>query len=73
VMEYIAGAAGAPLGDALLAGVGCGALKGYETIKDWVKVTERVEPEPKNRNVYDKYYKIFKALYESLKEVYKQF
>lgn len=73
VMEYIAGAAGAPLGDALLAGVGCGALKGYEAIRDWVKVTEKVKPDPQNRAVYDKQYKLFRALYESLKEVYKQF
>jgi xylulokinase len=72
-MGYIAGAAGAPLGDALLAGVGCGALKDYTAIKDWVKITDNVEPNPKNRAVYDKYYKIFRRLDESIREVYRDF
>ncbi|HID17026.1 TPA: hypothetical protein EYP26_01880 [Candidatus Bathyarchaeota archaeon] len=70
-MHYIPGVVGAPLGDALLAGVGCGALS-YESIKDWVKIEEKVEPSPARKAIYDKYYKIFKKLYGSVKEVFKE-
>ncbi len=72
-MGYIAGAGGAPLGDALLAGVGSKALKDYTVIKDWVKVTESIKPDPRNRRTYDKHYKLFRKLYSSLKDVFKDF
>ena len=72
-MGYIAGAAGAPLGDALLAGIGTKTLRGYNAIKDWVKVTEETKPNPENRETYDKYYGIFKKLYTSIREVFKEF
>ncbi|MEM2613013.1 MAG: FGGY-family carbohydrate kinase, partial [Nitrososphaerota archaeon] len=52
-LYYVEGAPGAPLGDALLAGVGTGYLK-YETIYEWVKVDQSVKPDLDNTKIYDR-------------------
>jgi len=69
-LYYVGGAPGAPLGDALLAGVGTGYLK-YETINEWVKVDTSVKPNPENTKLYEKYYRLYKKLHESLEECYR--
>jgi len=70
-MAYIALAPGAPLGDALLAGVGTGVLEKFEVIKEWVKVTEMTKTNPENKAIYDRYYNIYKKLYEANSEIFK--
>ncbi|MCD6095987.1 MAG: FGGY-family carbohydrate kinase [Thermoprotei archaeon] len=70
-MFYIAESPGAPYGDALLAGVGTGVLKGYETIKEWVKISEVTKPDQYMREVYNEYYKVYLKVYEANKEVFK--
>ncbi len=70
---YIADAVGAPLGDALLAGIGSGALKDHTAIRDWVKVTEIIKPDPENKKTYDKYYTLFKKLSLSIKDIFIEF
>ena len=69
--NYIAGAPGAPVGDALLAGVGTGHLK-YEDIYKWVKESQAVKPNPENVKLYNKYYKLYKKIRESLEECYRE-
>ena len=58
------------LGAALLAGVGVGVYKDYEeAVSMTVKETRRHEPDPLNKEVYDKAYHTYRELYESLKHM----
>ncbi|MEM3708894.1 MAG: FGGY-family carbohydrate kinase [Nitrososphaerales archaeon] len=68
-LYYVEGAPGAPLGDALLAGVGTGYLK-YETIYEWVKVDQSVKPDIDNTKIYDRFYRLYLKLHETLEECY---
>ncbi len=70
-MTYIAQAPGAPLGDALLAGVGTGTLESYDVIEDWLQVTEVTKPDARNRAVYDEYYRLYRQLFEATRETFK--
>ncbi|RLG05713.1 MAG: hypothetical protein DRN68_08255 [Thaumarchaeota archaeon] len=67
---YIEGAIGAPLGDALLAGVGVGELK-YEDILKWVEEGKIVKPNPRNVKIYEKYYMLYRRVREDLQESYR--
>jgi len=69
---YIENAPGAPLGDALLAGVGAGLLK-YEDINKWVKARLEVKPIVDNVKIYEKYYKLYRMIRDSLSECYDYF
>jgi len=68
-LYYVEEAPGAPLGDALLAGVGTGYLK-YETIYEWVEVNQSVKPNLDNTKIYDRFYKLYLKLHEALEECY---
>lgn len=58
------------LGAAILAGVGVGFYKDYEeAVSLTVKETRRHEPNPENKEVYDKAYRTYRNLYESLKNM----
>ncbi|MBQ9064596.1 MAG: xylulokinase [Blautia sp.] len=58
------------LGAAILAGVGTGMYSGYEeAVALTVHETRRHEPNPENREVYDRAYSKYLKLYESLKEL----
>jgi len=70
-MIYIAGAPGAPLADALLAGVGTGILESYAVIDEWLEITETTRPNKKNKQLYDKYYRVFKKIYQTNEEIFK--
>ena len=55
------------LGAALLAGVGVGLYKDYdEAVSITVTETRRHEPNPENKEVYDKTYETYLELYKSL-------
>lgn len=69
---YVAESPGTPLGDALLAGVGTGVLRGYEVIREWIKAAETQEPDPESSKIYDKFYSLYLKLYESNKENYRK-
>lgn len=56
----------APLGDAILAGLGTGALKNPEVILDWLEYEEAINPDQKNKEIYDKLFKEYKNLYPKL-------
>ncbi len=58
----------APLGDALLAGIGVGLLSDHRVIKEWIQ-TERVEdPDPEAHELYSAYYTEYKRLYDAIKD-----
>ena len=55
------------LGAALLAGVGTGLYKDYdEAVSLTVKETRHHEPDPENKEIYDKTYTTYLELYKSL-------
>ena len=66
--DYVAKSPGAPLGDAFLAGIGTGQIKCWDQIKEWVKVTHISTPNSKNHKRYLKMYRIYRSLYEHLKQ-----
>ncbi|MEM2904299.1 MAG: FGGY-family carbohydrate kinase [Candidatus Bathyarchaeia archaeon] len=70
-MTYIAQSPGAPLGDALLAGVGTGTLEGYHVINEWLEVSEVTKPDLGRKKTYDRYYALYLQLYNASKGIFK--
>lgn len=55
------------VGDAIVAGVGSGVFENIESGCDKiVEAIEVIEPEPEWQKIYDKYYPIYKEIYEQL-------
>jgi xylulokinase len=60
---------GAPLADAFLAGYGIGLFDDFSQLSDrWVRVGESVSPHAESSSVYDRYYSVYRRLYERTKE-----
>jgi xylulokinase len=70
-MDYIPGAQGAPLGDAILAGLGTGVLKDYHVIEDWLG--EKVPTRPQYVEEYREYYELYVKTLEAVKPLFKKF
>ncbi len=68
--DYMSASMGAPFGNAIMAGVGTGVFKDYTVVKDWVKVADTTTPIPKNQEIYEDLYKIYRNLYEEVKGNY---
>jgi len=62
--------AGAPYGDALLAGVATGMIRDFSVAKEWTEFIDRVEPDSSNHELYMEYFKLYKSLYQHIKEDY---
>ena len=58
----------APLGDAVLAGLGTGVFNSPEVLLDWIEFEETFIPDKENKDVYDKLFEQYKELYPKLKE-----
>lgn len=58
----------APLGDALLAGLGTGVIDDPQVLSNWLEYDAIIEPDQKNHQVYNRYYDEYKSAYLSLKE-----
>ncbi|MFB6150731.1 MAG: FGGY-family carbohydrate kinase [Haloarculaceae archaeon] len=67
-MTVPAGGVGAPLGDALLVGVGTGLFDDYDAIREWTATGEVYTPDDEHTETYDEYYEIYKELYENTSE-----
>lgn len=62
------------LGAALLAGVGCGVYRDYEeAVGRTIHITRVQEPNPANREVYDRSMELYLQLYEDLKVTFSRF
>jgi xylulokinase len=59
---------GAPLGDAILAGVVTGLFDDYSVAKDWASYTRPVEPSQENHERYMAYFDLYKQLYNHVKD-----
>jgi xylulokinase len=60
---------GAPYGDAFLAGYGKGIFKDLMPLRDtWVQGFREVKYDPARKQLYDRYYGVYRGLYEKLKD-----
>ena len=57
----------APLGDAYMAAYADGAVAGFAGIRDWIEFEDALQPDEKNHRLYERYYALYKGLYEDLK------
>lgn len=62
--------AGAPYGDAILAGVSTGCLSDFGVAKQWANYVDYMEPDPKNHELYMEIFDIYQSVYEHLQEDY---
>jgi xylulokinase len=70
-MYYIPDAHGAPLGDAILAGLGTGLFKDYRVIEEWLG--EKVLTSPQNVEEYRKHYELYIETLKAVKPLFKKF
>lgn len=62
------GGIGAPLGDALLAGIGVDLIEDHRAIEDWTHMERVVTPDIKANGLYAKYYALYRGLYGDIKD-----
>ena len=60
---------GASYGDAMMAAIAAGYWKDFDELASKVKIAKTYEPNPDNREVYDRYQQIFDELYPATKEL----
>ncbi len=60
--------AGAPLGNALLAGMATGAVEGYESINSWISHRVAATPDEERHALYTEYYGSYRRVYETVKD-----
>ena len=58
---------GAPYGDAILAGVATGIFPGFEVARQWTRYVEPMEPDPRNHELYQSYFRLYKKLYDHVR------
>jgi xylulokinase len=59
--------AGAPFGDAILAGVATGFFKDFSIAKQKAEYVDLMEPDPQKHQLYMDYFKVYKSLYQHVK------
>lgn len=69
---FLKNRAGAPYGGAILAGVATRELPDFSVAKQWAEYVDRLEPSPGNHEVYMDYYKLYRKLYEHLKDDFRE-
>jgi xylulokinase len=71
-MNYIPGAQGAPLGDAILAGLGTDVIGDYKVIEKWISGKVPMKPNPENVKKYQHYYELYKMSIEASRPLFKE-
>ena len=61
---------GAPMGDAILAGVATGAFKDFLIAKEVTEYVDRMDPISENHERYMQYYQLYGQIYEHIKYDY---
>ena len=69
---YILNNPGSSLGAAFIAGKATGVFKDWEDIDLFTKERVLVKHNPKRKDIYDKFYEIYREIYENLKETFKK-
>lgn len=72
--KHVKDSLGAPVGDAIVAGVGVGAFRDYGIVLDWLgsNQTEQHAPNEANRMLYEKLYRLYESLYPKLRDDFVQ-
>ena len=70
--QYIPNTLGAPIGDAILAGLGTGEIKDHKIIEEWIGEKISTKPSPKNVELYRKFYKLYSGAIEKLTPFFNQ-
>ncbi|MCK4515780.1 MAG: hypothetical protein KAU31_11010 [Spirochaetaceae bacterium] len=63
---------GAPLGDAVLAGVATGLIPDYSVTKEWAEYIDEMQPDAENHKLYMQYFDLFKSIYNGVKDQYRR-
>lgn len=63
---------GAPLGDAILAGVACGIFPDFSIAKAKAEYVDRLDPITENHRLYSEYFAIYRSIYRNLKNDFKE-
>lgn len=69
-ISHMKSAKGAPLGNAVNAGVGVGLFKDWDVAKSFVSSDQTHVPDPQAHRTYEAYYKLYRQLYEDNREKY---
>ncbi len=72
-MSYIPNTLGAPIGDAILAGLGTGVLKDHKVIEEWIGEKHPTKPIPDNVAKYQRLYDLYLEAVNRLSPVYSLF
>jgi len=72
MMTYISQNPGAPMGDALLAGLGTGVLKDPKVVNEWLAVSEVTKPNASNKKLYDRYYRLYLRMYKANEAIFQE-
>jgi xylulokinase len=64
--------AGAPYGDAILAGVATGVFDDFSVAREWVEVVDPMEPDPAVHAHYQQYFELYRRLYAHVKDDFGQ-
>jgi len=72
-MSYIPGAQGAPIGDAMLAGLGTKTISDSSVIDKWMPEKIEIKPNPRNKEAYNHFYRLYKAALEATKPLFSEF
>jgi xylulokinase len=67
---FAASSHGAPVGDAVIAGVGVGIYKNYDMVKGLAQFPDKSIPNPENHARYMRLHAVFRGLYPALKDHY---
>jgi len=63
--------AGAPFGDAILAGVATGIFKDFSVAKQWSETIDEMTPNQENHERYMEYFSLYKQIYGHVKDDFK--
>jgi sugar (pentulose or hexulose) kinase len=70
-MSYIPDAQGAPLGDAILAGLGTDTINDHTVIDQWIKQKTPTQPNTENAAKYEKMYAIYKKTIQANEPIFR--
>jgi xylulokinase len=67
-VAYMRESKGAPVGNAIVAGVGTGVFKNYDVAKEWLHITDNHSPNEEKHKKYMELYRIYENLYRNVKD-----
>jgi xylulokinase len=67
-LEQVADHPGSSLGAAFCAGMGVGAFKRWDEVERYIKISTITQPDPENHIRYQKLFRLYREIYESLKD-----